>query len=194
MSDVRPSGGVGLTSDVWRQSLVRPDVKPFFLKKNFPIFFQKNQRNPFFSLWKQDHSEGEEAQYSPTVHHWWNTQTKQTQQTYRQSMRLLEDNSPKDGRGQIELRGAHLRLVYYNGKQVLCVHSMVHVSWVLHVRNVEDYIRIHHLSIYVYVSYIHTHIYIYIYTLTHTHTYCYIQFLYTNVLFIILYLLCILAN
>jgi hypothetical protein len=38
--DVRPSGGVGLTSDAWRQPLVRPDVRPFFFeKKNFSIFF-----------------------------------------------------------------------------------------------------------------------------------------------------------
>jgi hypothetical protein len=28
--DVSPSSGVGLTSDNWRQSLVRPDVRPFF--------------------------------------------------------------------------------------------------------------------------------------------------------------------
>ena len=38
--DVRPSGGVGLTSDAWRQPLVRPDVRPFFFeKKIFSIFF-----------------------------------------------------------------------------------------------------------------------------------------------------------
>ena len=29
---------------------------------------------------------------------------------------------------QIELRGAHLKLVYYNGKQVLRVYIMVHVT------------------------------------------------------------------
>jgi hypothetical protein len=40
VSDVRPSGGVGLTSDVWRQPLVRPDVI-FFWKKN-PWFFKKD--------------------------------------------------------------------------------------------------------------------------------------------------------
>ncbi len=77
--DVRPSGGVGLTSDSWRQSLASGH---FFLKKN-PI--KKNQNPPFFS-WKQGHSEAEETHYSPTVHHCWDTQTKQTRQTYRQSI------------------------------------------------------------------------------------------------------------
>ena len=39
---------------------------------------------------------------------------------------------------QIELRGIHLKLVYYNGKQVLCAYSMVHVTEVLHVRNEDE--------------------------------------------------------
>jgi hypothetical protein len=32
-SDVRPSGGVGLTSDIGRQPLVRTDVRSFFFGK-----------------------------------------------------------------------------------------------------------------------------------------------------------------
>ena len=39
---------------------------------------------------------------------------------------------------QIELRPAHLKLVYYNGKQVLCVYIMTHVTTVLHVRNEDE--------------------------------------------------------
>ena len=39
---------------------------------------------------------------------------------------------------QIELRGIHLKLVYYNGKQVLCAYIMVHVTSVLHVRNEDE--------------------------------------------------------
>ncbi len=39
---------------------------------------------------------------------------------------------------QIELRGAHLNLVYYNGKQVLRAYIMVHVTTVLHVRNEDE--------------------------------------------------------
>ncbi len=70
----------------------------------------------------------------------------------------LEDNSPKDVRGtktkgthhervekpwhscQIELRGAHLKLVYYNGKQVLvCIqHTTCHFT-VLLVRNKDEH-------------------------------------------------------
>jgi hypothetical protein len=57
-TDVRPSGGVGLTSDAWRQPLVRPDVRPplffffsFFLF--FPFFEKKNEKKPYLSLAKR---------------------------------------------------------------------------------------------------------------------------------------------
>jgi hypothetical protein len=40
-ADVRPSGGVGLTSDAWRHPLVRPDVRPFFFENFFDFFFEK---------------------------------------------------------------------------------------------------------------------------------------------------------
>jgi hypothetical protein len=39
---------------------------------------------------------------------------------------------------QIECRGAHVNLVYYNGKQVLCPYSMLHVTTVLHVRSEDE--------------------------------------------------------
>ena len=42
---------------------------------------------------------------------------------------------------QIELRGAHLNLVYYNGKQVLRSYSVVHVTAVLHVRNTDEVVE-----------------------------------------------------
>ena len=35
---------------------------------------------------KKGHLEEAEAQYMPTVHHWWVAQSKQTRQTYRQSI------------------------------------------------------------------------------------------------------------
>jgi hypothetical protein len=93
-------------------------------------------------------------------------------------LEMEEDHKTKEGRDegvenhscQIELRGARSKLVYYNGKQVLRAYSLVHVTWVLHVRSEEEYISIFHLSIYVYVPYIHTHIYIYMRARTHTHT------------------------
>jgi len=59
---------------------------------------------------------------------------------------MEEDHKTKEARDegvekhscQIELRGIHLKLVYYNGKQVLCAYSMVHVTAVLHVRNEDE--------------------------------------------------------
>jgi hypothetical protein len=59
---------------------------------------------------------------------------------------MAEDHKTKGSRDQgvekhscqIELRGAHLNLVYYNGKQVLRSYSVVHVTAVLHVRNADE--------------------------------------------------------
>ena len=39
---------------------------------------------------------------------------------------------------QIELRGAHVKLVYYNNKQVLRVYIMLHVTVVLYVRSEDE--------------------------------------------------------
>ena len=39
---------------------------------------------------------------------------------------------------QIELRGAHVKLVYYNNKPVLRAYSMLHVTAVLHVRSEDE--------------------------------------------------------
>jgi hypothetical protein len=91
----------------------------------------------------------------PTVHHWWDTQSKQARQTYRQSIQTTQRQftkrwkriiRPKEGHDegvekrscQIEWRGTHLNLVYYNGKQVLCAYIMTHVTTVLHVRNEDE--------------------------------------------------------
>ncbi len=59
---------------------------------------------------------------------------------------MEEDHKTKETRDQgvekhscqIELRGAHLNLVYYNGKQVLRAYRIVHVTAVLHVRNEDE--------------------------------------------------------
>ncbi len=53
-----------------------------------------------------------------------------------QHQEMEEDYKSKEARDegiekqscQIELRGAHLELVYCNGKQVLCAYIMVHVT------------------------------------------------------------------
>jgi hypothetical protein len=39
---------------------------------------------------------------------------------------------------QIELRGAHVKLVYYNNKRVLRVYSMLHVTAVPYVRSKDE--------------------------------------------------------
>jgi hypothetical protein len=39
---------------------------------------------------------------------------------------------------QIELRGAHVKLVYYNNEQVLRVYIMLHVTTVLYVRSEDE--------------------------------------------------------
>ncbi len=72
-SDVSPSGGVGLTSDAWRQSLVRPDVRPFSEDYNIVL------------------------PYTTGIH----SQNKHDRHTDSR-LRLLEDNSPRDGRGSQE--------------------------------------------------------------------------------------------
>ena len=59
---------------------------------------------------------------------------------------MEEDHKTKETRDegveqhscQIEWRGAHLKFVYYNGKQVLRAYIMVHVTVVLHVRNEDE--------------------------------------------------------
>ncbi len=59
----------------------------------------------------------------------------------------MEDHNTKSGLDegvekhscQIELRGAHVKLVYYNNKPVLCEYIMVHVTTVLHVRSEDEH-------------------------------------------------------
>jgi hypothetical protein len=40
---------------------------------------------------------------------------------------------------QIEWRGAHVNLFYYNGKRALCAYSMLHVTAALHVRSEDEH-------------------------------------------------------
>ena len=59
---------------------------------------------------------------------------------------MEEDHNTKEGRDtgvekhscQIELRGTHVKFVYYNNKQVLCVYIMLHVTVVLYVRSEDE--------------------------------------------------------
>ncbi len=92
--DVRPSGGVGLTSDDWRQPLVMSDVRLFFLKKKFR---GKKIKKTFliFSLKKGPLgcSGGTVYVYrTPLVGSTVKTNTKDIQVVWDSRFRLLEDN------------------------------------------------------------------------------------------------------
>jgi hypothetical protein len=41
---------------------------------------------------------------------------------------------------QIELRGAHVKLVHYNNKPVLRAYIMLHVTTVLHVKSEDEHV------------------------------------------------------
>jgi hypothetical protein len=181
--DVRSSGGVGLTSDVWRQSLVRTNVRPFFF--DFFWFFFKNEKTPFFPY--ENRATRRERRHRIDLPYTTDGvySSKKHDRHIDSRVSLLEDNSRRDDHTtktardegvekhscQIEWRGAHVNLVYYNGKQVLRAYNMLHVTTVLHVR-IED----EHTDTYTYILrwyiriYIHTSIYIYIYTYIYTHT------------------------
>jgi hypothetical protein len=97
-SDVRSSGGVGLTSDDWRQSLVRPDTRPFFFWKKF--HFLKKNENPhfFFSENRATRRQRRHVIGLPYTTVGIHRQNKHDRHTDSR-LRLLEDNSPRDGRG-----------------------------------------------------------------------------------------------
>ena len=107
------------------------------------------KKKPFFSLKKGPlgGSRGREYAYrTPLVGCTVKTNTTDIQTVdsdYSKTIHreMEEDHKTKEARDegvekhscQIELRGIHLKLVYYNGKQVLCEYIMVHVTVVLHV-------------------------------------------------------------
>jgi hypothetical protein len=128
-----------------------------------------------FFPWKQGHSEAAEAQYRPSVHHWWDAQSKQTRQTYRQSIETTRRQFIKD-QGSTRPRSwetfvsnwierSTFEACLLQCKQVLRAYIMVHVTVALYVRS-EDELA----DTYTYMLRWYTCIYIYIYTHTHTHT------------------------
>ena len=116
-------------------------------KKFFPFFFKKNGKKgalggsggtvyaictPLVGCTVKTNTtdiQTVDSDYSKTIHR-----------------EMEEDHKTKEARDegvekhscQIEWRGIHLKFVYYNGKQVLCAYSMVHVTAVLHVRNEDE--------------------------------------------------------
>jgi hypothetical protein len=69
-----------------------------------------------------------DSYYSKTIHQ----EMEEKDKTKDARHERVENNSC-----QMDLRGAYLKLVYYNGKQDCCAYSMLHVTAVLHVR-IED--------------------------------------------------------
>jgi hypothetical protein len=68
--------------------------------------------------------------YSKTIH-------QKMQEDHK--TKTVRDEGVEKHSCQIELRGAHVNLVYYNSKQVLCTYSIVHVTSVLHVRSEDEH-------------------------------------------------------
>ena len=148
----------GLTSvvrwggaDVWQlTSGWRQDWREFFFVVGVHFFDKKNAKKHFF-FWKQGHSEATEAQYMPTVHHWWDTQTKQTRQTYRQSIQTTPWQFTKRWKRII-------RPSKDETKEVIIIRVKLNWEehiWSLFITTVNKYCD---TSIYIYI-YTHTHIY-----------------------------------
>ncbi len=119
-----------------------------------PFFWEKMEKKTFFSLetGPLGGSRGTVyAYHTPLVGCTVKTNTTDIQtvdsvysKTIHQDME--EDHNTKAARDagvekhscQIELRGAHVKLVYYNNKQVLRVYIMLHVTVVLYVRSEDE--------------------------------------------------------
>ena len=131
--DVRQSGGVGLTPDVSFSSGLTSGH--FFFEKKLPVFPSiKYGKNPFFSKKTGPLGGSGDTVYTsctPLVGYTVTTNTtdKQTvdsdySETIHQEMegdhttKEVRDEGVEKHSCQIELRGTHLKLVYYNCKQV----------------------------------------------------------------------------
>ena len=75
-----------MTTDVRLTSGLTRTVFFIFFYNGSPFFLVKNEKKIHFFPKKQGHPEAAEAEYMPTVHRWWDGQSKQTRQTYRQSI------------------------------------------------------------------------------------------------------------
>ena len=171
-----------LTSETWRQSLVRPDVRQFCFYDGTlsPFVLGEENGGKKIFLWNQDHSETVEAQYMTTVHtseiH---SQNRHDRHTCCQ-FRLLTDNSSRDTRGV----WTSWEIFVWNWiedttvNKNYCSYSMIHVTEVLYVRSEEE-----HTDTYTYMIswYIQIYIHIYIYTYSHVYTHIYIR-IYTYIL------------
>ena len=182
--DVRSSGGVELTSDAWRQPLVRPNVRPFFsFLWRESIFLKKRGKKTSFLTARRGHST---CPPYTLVRCTVKTDTTDIQavdsdcsKAIRKEMQEVRKTQERDERVEkrsyeIELRGAHLKLDYYNGKQVLlhtvCYMSLKSCMWGAK-RNTLIHIHIWWGDIYRY-TYIHIYIHSYMYICVYIYTPC----------------------
>ncbi len=132
---------------------------------------------------KKGHSEAAEAQYMPSVHHWWVAQSKQTRQTYRQSIQSTRRQFTKRWK-RITRPRQHVTKELRNIRVKL---NWEEYMWSLFIKTVNKYSV--HPACYMSLqscmwgaktnALIHIHIcwgdiygciYIHLYTHTHTHT------------------------
>ncbi len=185
------SGEVELTYDNWRQADVRADENSFFYFFMAGVHFLGEKKGEKKFLWKQGHSEVAEAQYMSTIHRWWDTQSKQTRQTYRQSIQSTPRQftkiwkritTPRQHATQklrnirVKLNGeVHMWSLFITTINKYCMYTASYMSlqscmWGAKT-NTLIHIHIYWGDIYGYI-YIHLYTYIYIHTHTHTHRYC----------------------
>ena len=149
------SGEVELTYDNWRQADVRADENYFFIFLKAGVhFFGKKNGKFFFSLKTGPLGDSGDTVYvyhTPLVGCTVKTNTTDIQtvdSVYSKTIHreMEEDHNTKVGSDegvekhscQIELRGAHVKLVYYNNKPVLRSYIIQHVTAVLHVRSEDE--------------------------------------------------------
>ncbi len=177
-----------MTTDVSLTSGLTRTVFLIFFMVGVHFFWKINRKKQFF-LWKQGHSETEEARYMTTAHRWWDSQSKQTRQTYRQSIQSTLRQFTKRWRrittprlhSTKELRNIRVKLNWEDHMWNLFITTInqyyVHTSCYMSLQscmwgtktNALIHIRICWGDIY---GYIYIHLYTYIHTHTHTHTYC----------------------
>ena len=116
-----------------------------------PFFWEKMKKKTFFSLetGPLGGSRGTVyAYHTPLVGCTVKTNIQTVDSVYSKTIHqdMEEDHNTKAARDarvekhscQIELRGAHVKLVYYNNKRVLRVYSMLHVTAVPYVRSKDE--------------------------------------------------------
>jgi hypothetical protein len=129
-----------MTTDVRLTSgLTRTVFVYFFWRES--IYWEKNEKKTFYSLKTGPLGDNRGTVYvyhTPLVGCTVKTNIQTVDSVYSKTIHqdMEEDHNTKVSRDtgvdkhscQIELRGTHVKLVYYNNKRVLRVYSMLHVT------------------------------------------------------------------